>query len=208
MASAAIVPSVDFTQNLSNSDLTNWKLGGLNRDADSADVHRIERTAAQQSISRQNSRLVEPSLVIDEGQRTSLQANSSDHLNNNAREHSVIEFPHVFQRRQIENRSVNTLQEWEGLIETVDGDTFTARLRDLTSAGRAEEQAVIPLSEIDRSDHLRVQPGALFHLIIGFVRRGGSQRRETFTYFRRHMPSQSSAASDLANLLTSFSEGD
>jgi hypothetical protein len=119
---------------------------------------------------------------------------------------SVINIPNAFQAKIVAGRSVNTLQEWEGLVQTVGSENFTARLRDLTVPGHPEEIAEISFDGIDPNDLSRVKIGAVFHLIVGYTRRNGSQRLETFTYFRRHLPSGRAAANKLADLLDMFED--
>ena len=157
------------------------------------------------SIRRQHISRQPKAAVIDDKQR--VRTGSASSVSQNRAEASpLIDIPNLFARRQIENRSVNTLQEWEGLVEEIEGDSFVARLRDLTSGDRSEELATIPLTEVDPKDRDRVVPGALFHLFVGFTRRSGSRRRETFTYFRKHLPSTKEATSQLADLLSAFDE--
>jgi hypothetical protein len=119
---------------------------------------------------------------------------------------SVIQIPNFFKKTIVRGRSINTIQEWEGLVDRVDSDGFEARLRDLTRGDHAQEIAWIPMSEVDRKDLTRVKPGAVFHLIVGFCRRGGGQKRETELYFRKHLPSARKDASDLADLLDFFAD--
>jgi hypothetical protein len=101
----------------------------------------------------------------------------------------------------------NTVQQGEGLVHSSSGTAFTARLRDLTNPGRSEEIAEIAMDGIDPSDVARVKPGAVFHLIVGYTRRNGAQRLETFTYFRRHLPSGQAVANEIVDLLDML-EGD
>lgn len=119
---------------------------------------------------------------------------------------SVIDIPKAFQAKIVAGRSVNTLQEWEGLVQTVSSEHFTARLRDLTSPSHPEEIAEIAFDGIDPNDVDRVKVGAVFHLIVGYTRRNGSQRLETFTYFRRHLPSGRVVANKIADLLDMFED--
>jgi len=158
----------------------------------------------QASISRSQKLREDKSVLVDDLQKKETPSTFPARLNDSHFNANVIRIPNLFSRRQIENRSVNTLQEWEGLVDAVDGENFVARLRDLTNSKNPEEIATIPLSEVDPCERERVIPGALFHLFIGYTRRGGSQRRETFTYFRKHLPRSNASTSELADLLGSF----
>lgn len=113
----------------------------------------------------------------------------------------VVNVPTLFKTRKIGGRSLNTLQEWEGLVTKIGGDSFSCRLRDLTYKSSNEELAEIPFEEIDVSDRNNLQLGAVFHLIVGYTKRSGSQRRETMIYFRRHLPKAKSNGLRLLNLL-------
>jgi hypothetical protein len=128
-------------------------------------------------------------------------------IRNTVQQDTVIGVPNLFRAKTIAGRSVNTLQEWEGLVHSSSGTAFTARLRDLTNPGRSEEIAEIAMDGIDPSDVARVKPGAVFHLIVGYTRRNGAQRLETFTYFRRHLPSGQAVANEIVDLLDML-EGD
>lgn len=114
---------------------------------------------------------------------------------------TLIQAPGLFKTRHFSGRSVNTLQEWEGLVESIGDTSFTARLRDLTDRSRGEEFAEIPLEEVDPADLKRLVQGAVFHLIIGFSKRNGARRRETFLYFRKFLPRGKVEANTIVDLL-------
>lgn len=61
------------------------------------------------------------------------------------------------------------LQEWEGQVQTVTGESFTANLTDVT-AGSTEEGSEVELLMDDLSDGDRglVFPGAVFRWILGY----------------------------------------
>jgi len=113
----------------------------------------------------------------------------------------VVEIPNLFRARKISGQWVNTLQEWEGLVVSLSSEYFTARLRDLTLLNQSDEFAEIPYAEIDPSDRERLVEGAIFHMIIGYARRSGSQRRETFFYFRRYLPGGTRRVQKVISLL-------
>ncbi|MEH3105493.1 MAG: hypothetical protein PGN12_16530 [Sphingomonas phyllosphaerae] len=108
----------------------------------------------------------------------------------------------TFRPTTIGVHSMNTLQEWEGLIIDVRGDGFSARLKDLTDRNRREELAEFDFDAVDKVDLVRVREGAVFHLIVGYTRRSGARRLETIVYFRRHLAkSNDDAGNFLADLL-------
>lgn len=125
----------------------------------------------------------------------------SNEVGGEIKQNTLIQAPALFKAKDFSGRSVNTLQEWEGLVESVGDKSFTARLRDLTDRSRGEEFADIPFDEVDPSDMARVVTGAVFHLIIGFSKRNGSRRRETFIYFRKFLPRGKSKANTVVDLL-------
>jgi uncharacterized protein YjbJ (UPF0337 family) len=81
-----------------------------------------------------------------------------------------------------------TLQEWEGCVERVDGETVFARLRDITRGARElSDLAEIPLEEISPDDVERLAPGSLFRWAIGYRRTAGVQERFSRIVVR-HLP--------------------
>jgi len=59
------------------------------------------------------------------------------------------------------------LQNWEGCVESVETDSFTARLEDRTHSENVESEAAsIPLDEVDEDDQILIKQGAIFYLTI------------------------------------------
>lgn len=78
------------------------------------------------------------------------------------------------------------LQKWEGTVLAVEGDTFTATLRDLSASGRLEEEVVLPLDEVEDSDRPLVVPGGIFYWTLGYrVNLFGNRERAAALRFRR-----------------------
>jgi uncharacterized protein YjbJ (UPF0337 family) len=81
-----------------------------------------------------------------------------------------------------------TLQEWEGCVDRVEGETVFARLRDITRGARElSDFAEIPLEEISPDDVERLVPGSLFRWAIGYRRTAGVQERFSRIVVR-HLP--------------------
>ena len=88
--------------------------------------------------------------------------------------------------------TLHPLQEWEGYILDKGETELVARLRDLTAESfgseanqLAEEEAVIPLSEVADGDFSRIQPGSVFRWVIGYERAAsGTKRRISQIVFR------------------------
>lgn len=120
----------------------------------------------------------------------------------------VINLPNLFKAKQVLDRSVNTLQEWEGLVSSVDGDIFIARLHDVSGNRQGEDWAEIPLTDVDPHERDRVIPGALFHIIVGYTTHKSSRRKEMLIYFRRHLPRAENKFKRVSRLLKVLSGTD
>lgn len=78
-----------------------------------------------------------------------------------------------------------SLQKWEGVVCYVNGDSFVAKLTDLTRGG-PDEEAEFPLDEISEEDRKLVKPGAVFYWNIGYHDLHRGQRiRSSLIRFRR-----------------------
>ena len=79
------------------------------------------------------------------------------------------------------------LQDWEGVVETIGNETFTARLRDRASSeSYAGEMAELPVADISEDDRELLRSGAVFYLTVGrLVRASGRQERVGRLVFRR-----------------------
>jgi RNase P/RNase MRP subunit p29 len=90
-------------------------------------------------------------------------------------------------RSQVKEVTFTPLQEWEGYVIEVDGETFTARLLDLTNDSvQKEEEADFPVDELSEADQSLLQPGAIFRWSVGYRRtRGGTKERVSRIVLRR-----------------------
>jgi len=79
------------------------------------------------------------------------------------------------------------LQEWEGVVDWVDGDEFGATLADMTRPDAHElEQDTFSMEEVRRDDEELVKPGAVFYWTIALVTSDVGQRSyASFVRFRR-----------------------
>ena len=93
----------------------------------------------------------------------------------------------------VQAESMTALQEWEGRVIAVDDDEFVALLIDVTAAEPSsesewdveDEEAVIPLSEIDEADLKHLREGSIFRWVIGYgYTRSGRRRRISDIVFR------------------------
>jgi hypothetical protein len=78
------------------------------------------------------------------------------------------------------------LQKWEGTVVSVDGDAFTAVMRDLADPSRPDEQMTLSLEEIAPSDRDLLEPGAILYWSLGYRETlSGSRERVALLRFRR-----------------------
>jgi hypothetical protein len=81
--------------------------------------------------------------------------------------------------------SLEPLQEWEGVVEWVDGDRFGARLTDITEPGE-NEVTDFTLDEVSDDDVELVLPGGVFYWTIAReTGRLGQRRHVSMLRFRR-----------------------
>ncbi|MBS1004139.1 hypothetical protein [Acetobacter thailandicus] len=118
---------------------------------------------------------------------------------------SVIDIPNFFTKITTPDGSINTLQEWEGLVSSVEDGFFVARLHDVSGRRQGEDWAEIPLNDVNLSERGRVVPGALFHIIVGYTTRDASRRKEILIYFRRHLPKTKNTFQNVSRLIQELS---
>lgn len=92
-------------------------------------------------------------------------------------------------------------QHFEGVVESVDADTFTARLVDLTNAKNVDELAEFPMRVVARVDRGAVSPGAVFDW---FIRVAPRVNRIVFRRAKPFTPEQIEAAGREAERLAAI----
>lgn len=104
-----------------------------------------------------------------------------------SRDAALFHLPLPAKTRTRQFVSFHPIQEWEGAVTNVDGDTFTARLTDLTAGKRvAEEEADFLVDDLTDDDLQLLVPGAIFRWVVGYQRAsGGSKKRVSHVVFRR-----------------------
>ena len=92
-------------------------------------------------------------------------------------------------------------QDWEGVVETIGSETFTARLRDRTNdESIAGEIAELPIADVDDDDRELLQIGGVFYLTVGrLLRANGRHERVGRMVFRR-LPAWTKSTFDRAKL--------
>lgn len=79
------------------------------------------------------------------------------------------------------------LQEWEGVVERIEGDIFVARLRDMTADEvYPGEIAELPVADVSEDDRELLRVGAVFYMTVGYyVWADGRRERFGRVVFRR-----------------------
>ena len=98
-----------------------------------------------------------------------------------------VSIPLVFPNSKKSEYQSVILQDWEGVVETVGDESFTARLRDLIVNERyPSETAKLPIEDISDDDQELLKVGAVFYLTVGRLKRpNGRQQRFGRIVFRR-----------------------
>lgn len=67
-----------------------------------------------------------------------------------------------------QQRTVNFLQHWEGVVYEVDCDSFWAETSDLTDESMPNEQVELPLDDVPIGDRHLLVPGCVFYWSVGY----------------------------------------
>lgn len=87
--------------------------------------------------------------------------------------------------KPVVDESLEPIQEWEGVVDWVEGDRFGARLSDITEAGEVE-YTDFTLDEISEDDLDLVVPGGVFYWTVAReTGRLGQRRHVSMLRFRR-----------------------
>lgn len=83
-------------------------------------------------------------------------------------------------------RSIEILQQWEGVVSEVSDDEFTADLNSLTEEDAQPLTGEISFDEVSDADRPLIQGGAVFYWVIGYDKSpAGQVRRISEIRFRR-----------------------
>lgn len=104
---------------------------------------------------------------------------------------------------------LDVLQDWEGVVETVEETTFSARLRDITAGAEfAWETAELPIDDVTEDDRELVRPGAVFYMTIGRMTHPSGRRDRVARLVFRRLPAWTAStlqqAQQRANALSDF----
>lgn len=84
-----------------------------------------------------------------------------------------------------QTKGYKLLQLWEGIVESVDGNDFTAVLSDRTTPDTDDEIAEFSMDDVMPDDQHLVVEGALFIWAIAYEISGGTRYRKSEIRFRR-----------------------
>lgn len=98
----------------------------------------------------------------------------------------VLNFPAVFVSRVLGERSVNTLQEWDCVITSIQDNIIEARGLSLLDEDPQHEVLHIPVEEFGLDDRPILIPGIVFRFVVFFARKANHQlSRESTCYVRK-----------------------
>lgn len=85
--------------------------------------------------------------------------------------------------------ALHVLQEWEGYVFDISGDTLQARLVDVTAGStHEEEEAVIPLVQFSARELAGVRVGSVFRWAIGYERSAAGTKKPVSSIAFRDLP--------------------
>ncbi|MBI3182893.1 MAG: hypothetical protein HYZ28_12215 [Myxococcales bacterium] len=77
------------------------------------------------------------------------------------------------------------LQQWEGVVVAIHGDSFSATLRDLTDPTTPTEVAELFIEDVAPDDRALLDSGAVFYWSVGYEDTHRGLERKSFIQFRR-----------------------
>lgn len=123
-----------------------------------------------------------------------------DELEGSADKQSLVAFQLPLGAREATRppeSQLDVLQEWEGTVTEVDGDTFRARFVDLTNRDNVGfEEASFLLSDVGPNDASLVKVGGIFRWLIGYRNFNYGKRERVSNLVFRRLPAWT--VSDLA----------
>lgn len=122
-------------------------------------------------VARANSRLVEP-VIRHDYSPTQIAGPVTERpvVDTSEGELKIIQFPVIRQLNAAVGSSMAALQEWEGVITAIEGDTVFADLLDVTAGRRdPDETGEIPLIEFLIEDRPKLHRGVIFRWAIGYL---------------------------------------
>lgn len=108
-------------------------------------------------------------------------------------ENEIFDIPSQFEihrlpapsRREETHRA---LRQWEGVVESVDGDKFVARLTPVDDSSVDDEIVTLETARVARDDRSLIEPGAVFYWNIGETHTVDGQLRNYSEIRFRRLP--------------------
>lgn len=92
----------------------------------------------------------------------------------------------------LQQRSFTPVSEWEGYVESIQGDEFTLRLVNIKSGTElADEEATFATSDLSAEQREKLQVGAIIRWVVGLERLPTDQRRRVSELHFRRLPAHS-----------------
>ncbi len=89
-------------------------------------------------------------------------------------------------------RSLTPIMEWEGSVESIEGDGFVARLCNVTTGEiLPTEEARFPVSDLNDVQRGNLEKGAIFRWVIGLQRLPNGNKQRVSELFFRRLPAHS-----------------
>ena len=86
-------------------------------------------------------------------------------------------------------RSLTPLIEWEGYVESIEGDEFRLRLVNIASGNAVpDEEAVFSMNDLSFEQKSRLAVGSIVRWVIGYERLASDQRRRVSELHFRRLP--------------------
>lgn len=116
-----------------------------------------------------------------------------------------IEFPEI-QKYSYAGKPLDyeyiILQSWEGWVISKRAEEFTAVIKDLSNTENPNEEVVISIEEISKSDRDLIEAGAVFYWYIGYKDNDNGNRERVSNIRFRRLPGWSKKDFERAEKLT------
>jgi hypothetical protein len=181
----------------------------LDADDEEFSVRQIPNGAIAEKVAALGAQYLTARTLVDNGLRVS----SAESANAASMSPTIMSSPQPVPQRDPVPSSFNALAEWEGIVNSVGKDTFSASLvqlprgseldrRDQANMGFGPtEETELPIEDIPPFDRDLLRPGALFRLVIGYdIKRSGQRIRALSVVFRRLPKWQRSEIAEAARL--------
>ena len=167
-------------------------------------THDIEAVSASQFRTQPHSRFVDEGFILpsppvqprpmpDEQDAKTATDGSEDNADRSVKVNDLIRLT----AGKYPSRQFQILQQWEGVVSHVEGDSVWAEIRDLSNPTNPTEVVEIPLAEIPKPDLSLLNTGCVFYWSIGYETRPGGQLLRVSEIRVRRTPEWSPRAVEL-----------